>query len=170
MIFGDYRQRINNVDAKDIEETNNIMVFPYETQIYLEVAFTQETLRSNFLENVLFGKLIRNKYQYFCGLYELQHLLEIYNVFWTKYRNQWTEEEVKEQDKLRRHYLGQCPCCQAMYQSLYDDDDTIKRSKMKEMAKTLKVNDFIDWSDEEQETEQQVREFNELANRLALLK
>ena len=110
------------------------------------------------------------KNQYFHGLYELDYLLEIYNVFWVKYRNQWDAQQVKEQDKLRKHYLGQCECCLAMYQSLYDDDETVKRTKMKEMAKTLNVNELIDWSDEEVETEQELQEFNDLANRLALLK
>lgn len=172
MIFGDYQQKLENVNAENAENADktDIMVFPYETQIYLEIAFTRESLRNNFIENDCFNDLIRNKNQYFHGLYELDYLLEIYNVFWVKYRNQWDAQQVKEQDKLRKHYLGQCECCLAMYQSLHDDDETVKRTKMKEMAKTLNVNELIDWSDEEVETEQELQEFNDLANRLALLK
>ena len=165
MIFGDYKDTLKDTKKEDIEMTN-IKIFPYETQVYLEISFTQEILTNNFLDNLYFNDLIQDKCQYFNGLYELNNLLQLYNIFWINYKNKWNENELKEQDKLKKHYLGQCECCLALYQSFYNDDQTIKRSKMKDFAKKLNVDDVIVWSDEEIETEQEKKEFNDLSDRL----
>lgn len=162
MLFGDYEQRLKDGEI----EMTNIMKFPYETQIYLEVAFTKEILTNNYFNNAYFCKLIQRKSHFFNELYEFYNILELFNIFWIKYKQKWNSDELKQQNKLKKHYLGQCECCLSLYQSFYDDDETINRSKMKLLAVKLNVDDTITWSDEESETEQELQDSSLLAARL----
>eukprot|EP01083_Nonionella_stella_P309867 1098970_1 len=137
MLFGDYDK-----DITKIKTDVNVMNFPYETQVFLEISFTQEVLKNNFLENANLNALITRKEKYFDGLYELSNVLELYNMFWIKYKHKWSLDQLN------------------------DDNEAIKRSKMKEFAKKLNVDDGIVWSDEELETQQEKQEFMDLTQRL----
>ena len=154
MLFGDYEEKLKNMNPEEIEMTN-IMRFPYETQIYLEIGFIKEILVNNFFNNAYFIKVIRHKSHFFNELYEFYNILELFGVFWIQYKQKWNADELRQQNKLKKHYLGQCECCLSLYQSFYDDDETMNRSKMKVLAQELNVGDSITWSDEEIETEQE---------------
>lgn len=56
--------------------------------------------------------------------------------------------DIVEIDKLLFHYLGKCPCCQAMYQSLVSDWQIIKENKMKQLAKEKNIVGINVWKNE----------------------